>query len=95
MTMSPMTVGGATNNIVVSSKSSPYSLRRLFFFRGRWLFVLPFGRRLLGGGALAMPLPLLVEEDGGGGGGGGDGLIVVVLCLALLTAAVRRAAALE
>jgi hypothetical protein len=91
--MSPMTVGGATNNIVVSSKSSPYSLRRLFFFRGRWLFVLPFGRRLLGGGALAMPLPLLVEEDGGGGGGGG--LIVVVLCLALLTAAVRRAAALE
>jgi hypothetical protein len=93
MTMSPMTVGGATNNIVVSSKSSPYSLRRLFFFRGRWLFVLPFGRRLLGGGALAMPLPLLVEEDGGGGGGGG--LIVVVLCLALLTAAVRRAAALE
>jgi hypothetical protein len=89
--MSPMTVGGATNNIVVSSKSSPYSLRRLFFFRGRWLFVLPFGRRLLGGGALAMPLPLLVEEDGGGGGG----LIVVVLCLALLTAAVRRAAALE
>jgi hypothetical protein len=88
-----MTVGGATNNIVVSSKSSPYSLRRLFFFRGRWLFVLPFGRRLLGGGALAMPLPLLVEEDGGGGGGGG--LIVVVLCLALLTAAVRRAAALE
>ena len=93
--MSPMTVGGATNNIVVSSKSSPYSLRRLFFLRGRWLFVLPFGRRLLGGGALAMPLPLLVVEDGGGGGGGGDGLIVVVLCLALLTAAVRRAAALE
>jgi hypothetical protein len=92
-----MTVGGATNNIVVSSKSSPYSLRRLFFLRGRWLFVLPFGRRLLGGGALAMPLPLLGVEDGGGGGGGGggDGLIVVVLCLALLTAAVRRAAALE